>query len=425
MDNLLSKKQLEFIVNSNAKWNLAHGSVRSGKTFCTLLRFMQAAHQCPDTQIYMVGYSSDTIYKNAIRLLFESDEFAIFRPFITWTGGTKRELKFRDKTICTLGAQNEGAIGSFQGKTFSLVYCDEMTLYPDSIIDMIDSRLSNPHSMGFASMNPKQPTHKIKGWIDEAAKGNKDYYALHFTLDDNPYVPEEYKERIRKSGSGIFYKRNYLGLWCLAEGSIFDFFDRDVYVVRRPPAAADYWVAAIDFGMSNPSCCLLVGVSTGQHNQLGKKMWVEKEYYYDPKQTERQKIVSEIAQEIQEFLSPYAIKNIYVDPSATAIKTEMRRMGMHIVDANNDVEEGIHRMTSEMKIGNLFICAECKNTIKEIESYVWDPKAAKDGYDEPLKQNDHSVDCLRYIINTHKVAVYDPYQHNPKQYQQNRFRSQF
>jgi PBSX family phage terminase large subunit len=381
---------------------------------------MQAVNDCPDSQIWMVGHSSDTIYQNAIRLLLESEQLAIFRPFCTWVSG-KRQLKFKDKTISTLGAKDEGAIGGFQGKTFSLVYCDEMTLYPESIIDMIDTRLSNPHSMGFASMNPAQPTHKIKKWIDKAEAGDQNYYSLHFTLDDNPYVDEEYKQRIRDSLSGLFYQRNYLGMWCLAEGAIFDFFDPKIHVVHKPPRAAEYWIAGIDVGSVNPFCCLLIGVNTGKSTQMGKCLWVEKEYYYDPKVKKRQKTNAEFAEDVAEFLEPYNVKQIYMDPSAASMQLELQRRGMHVVHANNDVENGISYMTSEMRKGNLFVCQECKNTIREIEGYVWDPKAAARGDDEPLKKDDHSVDALRYAIYSHKVAVYNPYAHNPAEYMRNKY----
>lgn len=356
----------------------------------------------------MVGHSSETIYQNAVRLLLESEQFEIYRPFLTWQSG-KRQLKFRDKTISTLGAKDEGAIGGFQGKTFSLVYCDEMTLYPESIIDMIDTRLSNPHSKGHATMNPSHPTHKIKKWIDKAEAGDPNYYSLHFTLDDNPYVDSAYKQRIRDSLSGLFYKRNYLGLWCLAEGAIFDFFDHNIHVIDRPPASAEYWIAGIDYGTVNAFCCLLIGVSTGKYTQTGKKMWVEKELYWDPKKTGRQKVNSEFAQDVEEFLEPYGVRNVYLDPSAEAFQLELRRRGIHTVHANNDVEFGIQCVSKEMKMGNLFICSECENTIREIEGYCWDPKAADRGYDEPMKKNDHSTDALRYAIATHKVSVYDPY----------------
>jgi PBSX family phage terminase large subunit len=417
-----SPKQLEFIKCCTKKWNLAHGSVRTGKTVCTVFAFMHAVYNCPDSQIYIVGHTFDTAYRNVVRMLMESPEMAIFRPFCTWSG---KKLYFRDKVITVLGAKDEGAIGNFQGLTISLVYCDEMTLYPESIIDMIDSRLSLPHSRGFAAMNPSHPKHKVKQWIDRSTQGDPNYYSLHFTLKDTPYVDEDYKNRIRDSSTGIFHKRNYLGLWCLAEGAIFDFFDPKIYVKSKPPAAAEYWVAGIDYGASNPFACLLIGVSTGKYTQTGKVMWVEKEYYWDHKKKERQKTNSELAEDVQEFLQDYDVKQIYIDPSAASFKTELRKRGMHTVDANNDVENGIFTMTSEMRRGALLICAGCKNLIREVESYVWDSKSAEKGYDEPMKRDDHAIDALRYVVASHKIVTYDPYKHNPNDYKNNRFRSNF
>ncbi len=420
MQEIYSKKQVQFILDSTAKWNLAHGSVRTGKTVGTLAAFLLAVEECPDSDCWMVGHSSDTIYQNAVRLIFESPEFAIFKPFCTWYSG-KRQLKFRDKTIGTLGARDEGAIGNFQGKTFSLVYCDEMTLYPESIIDMIDTRLSKPHSRGFASMNPSFPDHKIKKWIDRAEAGDPNYYQLHFTLEDNPYVDDNYKRRIRDSLSGLFYKRNYLGLWCLAEGAIFDFFDRKVHVLSKPPASAEYWIAGIDYGVSNAFACVLIGINTGIATQTGKRMWVEKEYYWDCKKTGRQKINSEFADDIQNFLEPYAVKQLYIDPSALSMKLELQRRGFHVVAANNDVYDGIQIMSTEMGKGNFYVLKDCPNLIREIEGYIWDSKKSAQGEDAPVKKADHAVDAARYCLATHKVTVYNQYSHSASAYAANRF----
>ena len=416
----MAPRQIEFILNSKAQWNLAHGSVRSGKTVCTLFRFMQACYECPDSQIFMVGHSSETIYQNAIRLLLESPLLAAFRPFCTWAPG-KRQLKFLDKAITILGAKDEGAIGAFQGKTFSLVYCDEMTLYPDNIIDMIDTRLSNPWSMGFASMNPAHPTHKIKEWVDKAEAGDEKYYSLQFTLDHNPYVSESYKERIRNSLSGLFYKRNYLGLWCQAEGAIFDFFDHNIHVVPRPPKAAEYWIAGIDYGTANNFACVLIGISTGRYDQTGVCRWVEKEYVWDSKKMGRQKLNAEYARDVQHFLEPYGVKSVYLDPSAASFKAELRRKGIHVVDADNSVLDGISFMLSEMSEGNLFVCEECKVTISEIESYCWDNKKAAQGIDAPIKKNDHCLDAIRYSTYTHRVTGQTQYQHNPMEFMRNKY----
>lgn len=421
MQELLAPKQLQFIQESTARWNFAHGAVRTGKTVGSIFAFMHAINECPDSQIFMVGHSSETIYQNAIRLILESPQFGIFKPFCTWFAG-KRQLKVRDKTVTCLGAKDEGAIGQFQGKTMSLVYCDEMTLYPDSIIDMIDTRLSNPWSRGYATMNPSFPDHKIKKWIDKGQAGDPNYYDLHFTLDDNPYVDESYKNRIRDSLSGLFYKRNYLGLWCMAEGAIFDFFDRSIHVVNKPPRAAEYWIAGIDYGVSNAFACVLIGVSTGKYTQTGKCLWVEKEYYWDCKKTGRQKLNSEFADDIQEFLEPYGVKQIYIDPSALSMKLELQRRNMLVVEANNDVLYGIEQTTGEMAKGNLFVLSECKNLIREIENYTWDSKKSAQGEDAPIKKGDHGVDALRYMIASHKVSVYDPYKEQELQKEwKNRF----
>jgi len=420
MQEPLSKKQLQFILEANAKWNFAHGAVRTGKTVGTLFAFLLDCEKCPDSQIYMSGHTSDTLYDNVIKLIFESPQFSIFKPLCAWSPGN-RVLTFKDKKIKILGAKDEGAIGAFQGKTMSLFYGDEMTLYPDSIIQMIDSRLSCPWSKGYGSMNPTHPEHTIKKWIDLGLAGNSNYYSLHFVLEDNPFVDQDYKDRLKKSSTGIFYKRNYLGLWCLAEGAIFDFFDTKIHVLNKPPACADYWIAGIDYGISNAFACILIGVSTGRSNQTGKRMWVEKEYYWDSKVKGRQKLNSELAQDVQEFLEPYSVKGVYIDPSALAMKLELQRRGIHVIPANNDVYTGIEIMTNEMAKGNLYVLKDCPNLIREIQNYVWDIKKSKQGDDEPVKKGDHACDALRYCLATHKVTTYDPYQHNPSQYQVHRF----
>ena len=382
---------------------------------------MQAVDQCPDSQIWMIGHTSSTIYDNAIRLIVEQpalglpDPLGIYRPFARWQKG-ERELWFKDsrdrlKRISTTGARDAGAIGAIQGKTISLVYCDEMTLYPLNIIDMIDTRLRNPHSMGIATMNPSYPTHKLKQWIDKARDGDLNYYELAFTLDDNPYLTEDYKFRIKNSLSGVFYKRNYLGEWCLAEGSIFDFFDRSIHVVPRPPRAADYWIVGLDYGTSNAFCAVLVGINCGLHTQDKPYWWVEKEYYWDYKKRGFQKSSSEFADDLKNWIEPYSVKSVYIDPSAANFRLDLQRRGIHPVNAENDVSEGIIKMISllkgDPKSGQLVICEECSNLIREIESYVWHPKCIERGEDEPLKLNDHSVDALRYAVNTHKPVLYD------------------
>lgn len=418
MHDPFSPKQLEFIVNSTKKWNIAHGSVRTGKSVATNFRFLERVDSIEDHRNYIVGHNFDTAYRNVVRPMLESEELSIYRPFLTWSG---KKLYFRDKIITVLGAKDEGSIGNFQGLTMATVLCDEMTLYPDSVIQMIDSRLSLDHSLGIATCNPSHPEHIIKKWIDMGESGNPDYYSLHWTLEDNPYVDEKYKNRMKNSLVGMFYKRNYLGLWCMAEGAIFDFFDKEIHVVKKPPKAAEYYIAGLDYGMSNAFACIIIGVSTGRYNQSGKCLWAEAEYYWSVAEKGRAKTNLELAKDIQEFLEPYGVKQLYIDPSALSMKVELRRMGVTTIDANNDVLSGIEYMTSQMAQGNFFVMNTCSHLISEIHNYVWDSNKARQGEDAPKKKADHVIDAVRYVLYSHKVTTYEPYKHSANDYLKNRF----
>ena len=437
--DILSPKQQEFVLNSTKKWNIACGAMSSGKTIGANFRAMQAADQCPDSQIWFIGHTSSTIYHNVITHIINEpapglpDPLKIFRPYSKWKEGN-RELEYVDscgrlKTIGTLGAKDAGSAGAIQGKSMSLVYCDEMTLYPDAIIDLIDTRLRNPvHMVGIATMNPTYPSHKLKSWIDKANEGDPNYYQLHFGIDDNPYLTKDYKDRIKNSLSGVFYKRNYLGEWCLAEGSIFDFFDRSLHVVLHPPRAADYWIVGVDYGTSNAFSAILIGVNCGRGAQEKPIIWAEKEYYWDYKKRGFQKSSAEFADDLKAFMQPYGVKSVYIDPSAATFKVDLQRRGIHPVNAENDVNEGIITaikwLKGDQQTGQLYICSECVNLIREIESYVWHPKCLERGEDEPLKLNDHAVDALRYAVNTHKPSRFDNEEYYKRQEQQLRQRNQ-
>jgi len=396
-----SAKQWEFITNSNGKFNLAHGSVRSGKTICSLFRFMQAVFECTGTDIWITGHTHSTIFRNVISQVLntQNKQLGFFAQFCKWFEG-KRELHFMDKVIKCYGVKDQGSVGVLLGGTCDLCLCDEMTLYPDNVLEMLITRLSNYGSTMIATMNPSHPGHKCYELIQRAMDGDPKYYECHFIVEDNPYLPPDYVETLKQTLTGVFYRRYYLGEWCLAEGAIFQFLDRKIHVVRKPPRSAEFWIVGIDYGASNPFAAVLIGYSSGRFAQEGPQLWVEKEYYWNPKATNRQKTNFEFVQDLERFLDSYAIRAIYIDPSAASFKVEMNRAGFHCVDAVNDVYDGIMHMTSLIKEGTLLICEQCTNLIREMEGYCWDPKKSEKGEDEPIKVNDHAIDALRYAVYT-------------------------
>ncbi len=390
MTSKLSPKQQEFLLHSTAKINIAHGAVRSGKTHCTLIRFCKEAILCPDSSIYMIGASLSSIIDNGVKPIVDE----LYYGYTSWQPG-RHVLTIGDKEIQVIGANDESAVRRIQGNTMSIVYVDEMSIIPTNFMNMLYTRLSKPHSILFGTTNPDSPYHPVKEVIDRA--DGKEIYALHFSINDNPYLPTTYRAMIENMFKGLYYKRFVLGMWIMAEGAVYDCFEPKEHVVRRPPTAAHYYIAGIDVGTSNPFAMVLIGVNQDVHPWF----WVEKEFYWDPMVMGSQKTYAEFADDLTQMLEMYPVKAMYIDPAAASFILEMKRRRMPVKEADNDVINGIQTVSKFLSERNLVIHEDCKNTIREIQGYMWDPKKIKLGEDAPLKQNDHSVDALRYAIHSH------------------------
>lgn len=57
---------------------------------------------------------------------------------------------------------------------------------------------------------------------------------------------------------------------------------------------------------------------------------------------------------------------------------------------------GIEVLTSAIGNDKVRVHRSCQWVLKELASYCWDPNAQKNGEDKPLKENDHTLDALRY-----------------------------
>ena len=391
IETLFAPAQIKFIKDSTAKFNIAHGAVRSGKTVCSIFRFLQAVSNSESgSHIWILGHTASTIKRNIVDLILNKNnkQLGLFADYVKYFPG-KNELHVCNRVISCLGCKDEGAASPLQGGTCDIMYCDEMTLYPDTVLQMIMTRLSRPGSILFASMNPSHPHHLCKKLINLAEKGDNKYYSQHFSIKDNIFLEEDFIQSLQQTLSGLFYRRYYLGEWCLAEGAIFDFFDVSYHTTYEAPRAADFYIAGLDFGTTNPFACVLLGFNSGLALQEGPHLWVEKEYYWDPKETHAQKTVSEFADDMEEFFEGYYPRTVYIDPSASPIKLELKKRNIHIVDGMNDVHAGICAVTNLLKKGSLTINKNCKNLIREMQSYCWDPKKTDAGKDLPLKKDDH------------------------------------
>lgn len=391
LKELLSPIQTRSLIQSTGRLNFWEGPVRSGKSYSCFWRWIDFIQNGPPGPLIMCGRTEPTIKRNIIRPLYD-----LIGDDLQYLSG-KGEARLWGRTIDVVGANDERAEAKIRGSEYVGALLDEVTILPENFVKMLFSRLSVPGAKLFGSTNPDSPFHWLKTeYLDK--EHEMDVKVFKFSIEDNPSLDEDYKRNLKKEYSGLWYQRYIEGKWVLAEGAIYDFFTENLHTIEHPPGPATYYIVGIDYGTSNPCVFSLIGVNTG----LYPNMWLEKEYFYDSKAKNKQKSDSEYAKDLVDFIAGYAVKAIYIDPSALSFKVEMRRAGLSsVLDAKNDVLPGIRFQGQLISNGTYKICRQCTNAIKEYSTYLWDEKASARGIDQPLKQNDHSCDSQRYALYTH------------------------
>ncbi len=71
-----------------------------------------------------------------------------------------------------------------------------------------------------------------------------------------------------------------------------------------------------------------------------------------------------------------------------------------MIPADNEVLDGIRKVSTLLKNRALLICSDCAGLLTEMAAYRWDEKAGARGEEKPLKQQDHGPDALRYYVNS-------------------------
>ena len=67
-----------------------------------------------------------------------------------------------------------------------------------------------------------------------------------------------------------------------------------------------------------------------------------------------------------------------------------------------DIEYGVDTVQALLKQGKVFIAPHCKNVIYEFETYRYrDKRPGVDISEKPVKENDHSMDAIRYTLTTY------------------------
>ena len=387
---MISIKQKKILAFQYSRYDalICDGAVRSGKTSIIMWAFVEwAMREFNGQRFGICGKTVDSCTKNII-IPFISMSLAKERYTLRWRRSDKLLEVRRGATTNyfeVFGGKDEASQDLIQGRTLAGVLLDEVVLMPQSFVNQALARCSVDGAKLWFSCNPGSPQHWFyNDWIKRHKERNALY--LHFTMRDNPSLSESTLARYESMYSGVFYQRYVLGQWVLAEGLVYDFGEDNI--TDEIPEHGEYYMS-IDYGTQNPFSCGLWCIVGDHATRIA-------EYYYCGRNEQTQKTDEEYCDEVERLAKGYKIKRVIVDPSAASFIVALRKRGFYVTKANNDVLDGIRRVSGYLKNGKLKIHRSCGHTVEEFGLYRWDDKS---GEDKVIKENDH---CLTgdTVVNT-------------------------
>jgi PBSX family phage terminase large subunit len=232
------------------------------------------------------------------------------------------------------------------------------------------------HFFELFSKDPVQP--KVKG-IDQ----DNDYKSYHFTSYDNQHLPIDELNKAKLELTEDRFAQEYMADFRKMEGLVYKEFDRQKHVYSDTVFNPIETLVGIDWGWTNPAVVLKIIKDTDNN------FFVSKEWYKTQKTT----------MEIIEIAKSYQGNKYYPDPAEPDRLEEARKAGLNVREVTKDVEAGINAVRELLKTNRLFIHQDCTNLIAEFETYRYpEKKPDKNEPEEPVKENDHAVDALRYVL---------------------------
>lgn len=399
---------------------LLSGAAGTGKSVGALMYVHLQCLDNPRTRALIVRKTHASLTSSTLVSFREKvAQEAIAAGLLHFFGGSAQEpasYRYANGSVIVVGGLDRPT--KLLSTEFDLVLVDEAIEVTAEDLDTIVSRLRNgvlPLQRLIMCTNPGPPSHHLKLRADSGRC--RILYSRH---EDNPRLYNEDGEWTEYGSSylarldsltGPRYQRLRWGKWVSAEGIIYDEWQDAVHLVDRFDIP-DTWqrYLAIDFGFTNPM------VIQWWAQDGDGRLYLYREIYKTRTLAEdHAKHVKRIIDETGEP-RPAAV---VCDHDAEDRATFEKHSGLLTTAAKKTVSPGIQAVQSRIRPAGdgkprLFILRDSvvdrdqdlidagkpTSTVDEINGYVWavKPGAAGGLKEQPLKQDDHGMDALRYMV---------------------------
>jgi len=393
---------------------LIAGPAGTGKTFGCLWKLHAAALKYPGMRGLMVRKTLTALTASALvtfARITESGPFGV-TPF----GGSKlRPTAFRyaNGSEIVVGGMDKAA--KVMSAEYDVIYVNEAIELAESDWEALTTRLRHgamPYQQLLADCNPDAPGH----WLNQRVIGAKTA-RLESRHEDNPVLFDVRTGAWTTKGAeyistldaltGVRYARLRKGLWAAAEGQVYEGFNRALHVIDRFEIPASWprsWV--IDFGYTNPFVCQWWA------QDPDGRLYLYREIYHT------QRLVTDHAGEIQHLsIGEPAPRAVITDHDAEDRATFTNATGIKTTGAIKTVSRGLQAVANRLLPAGdgkprLFLLRDSLveldqdrfdkrlpvKTEDEFDSYVWDTRSNRKRGEEPMKEHDHGMDAMRYLV---------------------------
>lgn len=290
-----------------------------------------------------------------------------------------------------------------KGLNLGFFYIDEASDVKVESFEFLQSRLRQPgipYLNGFITTNPDST------WVDERfIAGHELFFRIHVATKENPHNPPGYLANLEAAFSGEDRIRYIDGQFAKYTGLVYKNFDANVHVVK-PFRIPNSWrkIRAIDFGYTNPFCCLWLA-----QDPITRTWYIYNEYYMPGRTMDIHQSV------INDITGSARIDATYADHQRQdRAELEKGNRGIATIPAKKSIVAGISYVRSLFNISadtglpGLMIFDRCVNFLKEIAKYQY-PKVKNGVASEiPIDKFNHALDSGRYGLFTEADVNDDP-----------------
>lgn len=448
---ILSKKQIQLykdIISPNINNISVLGSTQSGKTYdiCgALIQYAQALNNYEKEQRKkegyipreyngaIIGWTTDTVKSNIVdnltNILTKEYHFKNGKEYVLKFGQQDKYLEIYNIKFYFFGFNNKLSFNRILGKPLIFCWVDESArIYSsDALQESFDelpgrmmSYAGHPYYKRIDSFNVEgNENHPYKlRYIDTT-----DWVKYVFYPYDNPVLDteEKIKEAVNSFPPGSLREQKVFNKWVIAEGRVFTQINKldslDGLVIREIGIGCDY-------GSVNPTT--FVPIALCYHQESRKWVIVRLEIYYHDPAIEKDTPTTEYYSLQFRFFLAYLkdkypnipITEFVIDSEAAhfdnrltvdKISHSISKKGAGSVDRGNQYiqalfykgylyvleKPSIRYFTND---GHYEESSKDEGLI-ELEGYRYDKlKSQKEGTNCYVKEKDHSIDSLRYIL---------------------------